>query len=75
MVSQHLRPDEMAIQFRYTKPRIRKPAFFVAKVLRLFEKYFDLAGDLSYRLEIVSILEIVVMKRENARIRTNRETS
>ena len=75
MVSPHLPPDEMEIQFRYTKLRIRKPAFFVAQVLRLFEKHFDRVDDLSYRIEIVSIFDIVVMKRENARIRTNRETS
>jgi hypothetical protein len=65
----------MEIQFRYTKPRIQKPTFFVAQVLRLFEKHFDRVDDLSYRIEIVSIFDIVVMKRENARIRTNRETS
>ena len=51
------------------------PTFFVAQVLRLFEKHFDRVDDLSYRIEIVSIFDIVVMKRENARIRTNRETS
>ena len=74
MVSRHLRLDEMATLFRYTKRRIRKPAFFVAQVLRLFEKYLDRVGDLSCRHEIASIHESV-MKRENALIRTNQETS
>ena len=70
----HLLPDGTEIQFRYTKPRIQKRAFFEVQDLQLVERHFCRVGDLSYRLGMASIPE-TVMKRENARIRTNRETS
>ena len=74
MVSLHLRPDEMEIRFQCMKPHTQKPAFFEVQDLQLFELHFCRVGDSSYRLGMASIHEHA-MKRENARIRTNRETS